>query len=245
MRAAPRPYRNIGIFFLLLLLLVVAGFTPRVAGTPFFGYVGTVLRGGQVPAVLHVHALVSIGWLLLLVVQAFLIRAGRHSLHRALGWTSVLLVSVLLLTSVQAMQHFYRAAITRMPVDTALSLLAQSVTALSLLLVFYTLALLRRKHLHQHVAFMVAASLATATPGLARLGLYVVGGLPGILAVVLLIYATLAAFLIHARRRYRQPILRSPYLLALLLFFLAHVMDFVGSQSAGWRWLARQLVAGW
>src|SRR5690606_32334028 len=82
MRAAPRPYRNIGIFFLLLLLLVVAGFTPRVAGTPFFGYVGTVLRGGQVPAVLHVHALVSIGWLLLLVVQAFLIRAGRHGLHR-------------------------------------------------------------------------------------------------------------------------------------------------------------------
>ena len=33
-----RPYRNIGFFFLVLLVLVVAGFTPPVPGTPFFGY---------------------------------------------------------------------------------------------------------------------------------------------------------------------------------------------------------------
>ena len=33
-----RPYPNIGFFFLALLAMVVAGFTPPVPGTPFFGY---------------------------------------------------------------------------------------------------------------------------------------------------------------------------------------------------------------
>ena len=42
---------------------------------------------------------------------------------------------------------------------------------------------------------MVAAALATATPGLTRLGLYIVDGLPGMLVVGALIYATLVGFL--------------------------------------------------
>ena len=240
-----RPYRNIGFFFLLLLTLVIAGFTPRVPGTPFFGYFSQVARFGQVAWVIHLHALVAIAWFTLLSAQPLLIRANRADLHRLLGKCSVIIVALFLFTALQVMKHFYAQGILELPRDRVLSLLAQSFTALTLFILFYSFALLRRRHLHQHVAFMVGAALATATPGLARLGLYVVGGLPGILLVVALIYATLVGFLLYAKIKFHQPLSRSPYLLIIALFFLAHAMDFVGSRTETWLWMADKIVSAW
>lgn len=240
-----RPYRNIGFFFLLLLLLVIAGFTPRIPGTPFFGYFGHAAQFGKVPPVIHLHAFFAMAWFALLSTQPFLIRANRIDLHRLLGRTSVVVVALFLFTALQVMKHFYAQSIVQLPRDTVLSLLAQSFTALSLFILFYTLALLRRRNLHQHVAFMVAAALAAATPGLARLGLYVVGGLPGILAVVALIYATLVGFLLYAKTQLHQPVWKSAYLPIIALFLIAHAMDFVGSRTTAWLWVADKIVSAW
>jgi hypothetical protein len=240
-----RPYRNIGFFFLILFALVVAGFTPRVPGTPFFGYFGQLAGSASIPPILHVHAAIALVWFSLLTVQAFLIRANHVEWHRWLGKASLIVAAAFLITAVQVMKHFYANAVLGMPRSVVLSALAQSFTALTLFVAFYVLALLRRRHLHQHVAFMVAMSLAVATPGLARLGLYVVGGLPGILLIVVLTYSTLAGFMMYAKTRFHQAILKSPYLIAIALFLLAHCMDFVGSRSAAWLWFADKLVGVW
>lgn len=240
-----RPYANIGFFFLALLALVVAGFTPKVPGTPFFGYFAHVASGAQVPGVIHAHALLALAWFVLLTVQPFLVRANRIDLHRWLGRASVILVVLVAWTALQVMKHFYAGAVTQMPRDAVLSLLAQSFTALSLFLLFYALAIWRRRRVHQHVAFLIAASLAAATPGLARLGLYAIGGLPGILTVVAAIYATLIGGLLFAKLRYHQSMLRSPYLLIIGLFLAAHAIDFVGSRTSAWLWLADRIVSMW
>lgn len=240
-----RPYRNIGFFFLLLLALIIAGFTPHIPGTPFFGYFSNVARFGKVPSVIHWHALSAVAWFVLLSTQPFLIRANRLDLHRLLGKASVVVVVLFFFTALPVMKHFYTQSIVQLPRDTVLSLLAQSFTALSLFTLFYILALLKRRNLHQHVAFMVAASLASATPGLARLGLYVVGGLPGILVVVALIYATIFSFLLYAKIRLHQPVLRGPYLPIIALFFAGHAMDFVGSRTTAWLWVADKIVSVW
>lgn len=240
-----RPYRNIGFFFLLLLVLVIAGFTPRVPDTPFFGYFSHITQSSPVPLVIHLHALTAIAWFTLLSIQPFLIRANRLDLHRILGKASIGLVFLFFVTAIQVMKHFYIQNIVELPRDTVLSSLTQSSTALSLLLLFYSIALLKRRNIYQHVAFMVAAALASAIPGLARLGLYVVGGLPGILIILGLIYSTLIGFMIHAKIQFKQPISRSPYLLIIPLFFAANTMDFVGSQSSAWLWLADEIVKVW
>jgi hypothetical protein len=240
-----RPYRNIGFFFLLLLALVIAGFTPKVTGTPFFGYFSQLLRGGQVPWVIHLHAWVALVWFGLLTIQPFLIRSNCLAWHRWLGRFSIMVVALFMITAIQMMKHFYQLGIEKMPRDVVLSALAQSFTALSLFLLFYVIALLRRRNIHQHVAFLVAASLAAATPGLARLGLYIIGGLPGILTVVVCIYATLLAFLLYTRIALKQAAWRSPYLPIMLLFLMAHVMDFAGSRTATWLWLADKMVSAW
>ena len=85
----------------------------------------------------------------------------------------------------------------------------------------------------------------TATPGLARLGLYVAGGMAGILAVIVFIYATLVVFMLLAKFRHRQPVLKSPYLAIIGVFLLAHSMDIVGSRTDAWRAIAERIVAVW
>ena len=74
-----RPYRNIGFFFLLLLVLVITGFTPRIPDMPFFGYFSQLARSGhaQIPLVIHLHAFAALAWFVLLCTQAFLMRANR------------------------------------------------------------------------------------------------------------------------------------------------------------------------
>nr|WP_298128717.1 hypothetical protein [uncultured Pseudoxanthomonas sp.] len=240
-----RPYRNIGFFFLVLLVLVVAGFTPAVPGTPFFGYFSRAATSVAIPVVIHVHVAAALAWLLLLTVQPFLIRAQRPDLHRRLGWSSMALMILFVITAVPVMKYAFANALTQMPRDVALSMLAQPVNGVTLLVLFYGLAVWRRRRLHQHVAFVVAAALATATPGLARLGLYVVGGMPGILLVIVFIYATLVGLMLLAKFRYRQPVLTGPYLPIIGVFLLAHTMDIVGSRSAAWRAIAEGIVAVW
>lgn len=240
-----RPYRNIGFFFLVLLVLVVAGFTPPVPGTPFFGYFSRAATSATVPVVIHLHVLAALMWFVLLTVQPFLIRAQRPDLHRRVGWSSMALMVLFVITAVPVMQYAFANALTRMPREVALSMLAQPVNGVVLLVLFYALAVWRRRQLHSHVAFVLAAALATATPGLARLGLYVMGGMPGILLVIVFLYATLVGFMLLAKLRYRQPVLKGPYLPIIGVFLLAHTMDIVGSRSAAWRAIAEGIVSVW
>lgn len=240
-----RPYRNVGFFFLLLFVLVIAGFTPRIPDSTFFGYFSHVARGGPVPLVIHLHAAAAVAWFTLLSVQPFLIRAKRFQLHRLLGKVSILVVVLFFITGVQVTKRAYLNGIEEVPRETVLALLSQPVMGLTLFGAFYVAALRNRRNLHRHVAFMVGASLATATPGLARLGLYVVGGMQGILLVIVFIYAALIGFLLHAKFRLHQPVLRSPYLLIIGVFLLAHAMDIVGSRTAAWLWVADKIVSVW
>ena len=220
-----RPYRNVGFFFVALLVMVVAGFTPAVPGTPFFGYFSRAASSSvAVPAVIHLHVLVAMAWFVLLAVQPFLIRVQHPRLHRALGWSSLAIVALFVLTAVPVMKHAFANALDEM---------------------FYGQAVWRRRQLHRHVAFVIAAALVTATPGLARLGLYVIGGMQGILVVILFIYATLVAFMLLAKFRYRQPVLKGPYLPIMGVFLLAHGMDIVGSRTATWRAIAEGIVSVW
>ena len=240
-----RPYPNIGFFFLALLAMVVAGFTPPVPGTPFFGYFSRATTPVAVPVVIHLHVLVALVWFFLLTVQPFLIRLQRPTLHRTLGWSSLAVVALVVITAIPVMKYAFANALSGMSRAGALSMLAQPVNGLALLVLFYSLALWRRRYLHQHVAFVVAAALATATPGLARLGLYVVGGMPGILLVIVFLYGTLTGFMLLAKFRYRQPVLKGPYLPVMGVFMAVHAMDIVGSRSAAWRAVAERIVSAW
>ncbi|MGI9261656.1 MAG: hypothetical protein ACR2QR_06460, partial [Woeseiaceae bacterium] len=52
-----------------LLLIVIVGFAPSL-------FKDLALQGSEIPAYLHLHGAILVGWFLLLVAQAWLIRTG-------------------------------------------------------------------------------------------------------------------------------------------------------------------------
>lgn len=77
------------IFVALVWVGVLSGF-----GTDSFNHVSK--HGLDYPPIVHVHALVFVGWLTLFTVQTILIRDGRVDLHRRLGVAGAMLAAVML-----------------------------------------------------------------------------------------------------------------------------------------------------
>lgn len=90
--------RWIFVFMAVMLIAVtLTGFVPDS-----FAKVALVENGGRppFPAVLHVHALTTGAWLLLLLAQSVLGALGRFDWHKALGMTAVLLGPLLVIDGV-------------------------------------------------------------------------------------------------------------------------------------------------
>jgi hypothetical protein len=82
--AGAEPHSSLGTrraylaIVLLLAATVVWGFWPS--------YFAPLLKGGvSRPWIIHVHAVVFIGWIVLLIIQALLVSVGRIRDHRRLG----------------------------------------------------------------------------------------------------------------------------------------------------------------
>lgn len=78
-RPRARPARSklyVGVA-LLISAIVFVGFSPS--------FYGTFIEGAAHPWIIHVHAAVYVGWLVLLVVQAVLAARGRIAEHRKIG----------------------------------------------------------------------------------------------------------------------------------------------------------------
>src|SRR5262245_56957575 len=74
---------------ILIALVAIVGFAPNSSGI----LAGTIPTP---PLIVHLHAAAMAAWLLLLVVQAGLVTAGRRDLHMRLGLASLGLAPTIL-----------------------------------------------------------------------------------------------------------------------------------------------------
>lgn len=81
--------RFFAISAILMTLVMVAGFSLNiVAGRSSFA----------APPIVHVHAIVFFGWLMIYLTQNMLAASGNIALHRRLGWLAVLWIVPMLVT---------------------------------------------------------------------------------------------------------------------------------------------------
>ena len=97
-------------------------------------------------------------WLVLVLVQSSLIRSRDFRLHRILGWSSIALFAVLIVTSWHMVRMMWRPA-NRFRSSSAKLFAYSDVTALPLLVIAYAGAIYYRKdrHLHSRLDFRDAA----------------------------------------------------------------------------------------
>lgn len=214
---------------LVILLSVVAGFGP----TFFFR---SLTDAPPLPPVVFLHGVVMTAWVLLLVVQTWLVASGRKAVHKRIGVAGLALAAVMIpvgyITAVEAVRRGFDPVGTGSP----LTFLTQPLGDLAIFGSFVALAVVFRHRPELHKRLMLLATAGALLPP-------ALGRLPGprpLLAFVL--YAILLAagpvFDWITRRRI-HPI----YWAAPLLFLSVPARRLIGATDA-WHEFARWLIGG-
>lgn len=199
-------------FFLALLAVGVAGFFPS-----YFA------RLAAVDLAHHAHALTALAWMILLVVQAWLMRVRRVVPHRTLGRISFLLVPLFVISGAVMIaailsndDPFSRRFGAR--------LAAVDVIALAYFLAAYVQAIRHRRRMALHARYMASTALLILPPALARLLPMLFTGFASFGAVFdtsfVLVEAAVALLLAYD---WRHDAPRAPFAALLAVLFAQHL----------------------
>jgi hypothetical protein len=184
-RRAALPGFHLGLAALITVIIVL-GFWPY--------YAGLVTGRGTAHPLLHAHAAVFSGWLILLIAQTWLVYRRRVGVHQRLGrWGIYYGVGLLLFGAITAFAAPVLAvAEGRMSVDEAAGFLVLPIGDILLFAGFFTAGILARRNREAHRRLMILAAVALIFPGAARFA-----GDAGVLPVLALWLSPLLAAMAH------------------------------------------------
>ena len=158
--AAPRPR-----FFLWMSLACLA-----VAITGFSTTFFIPLAHGRfhAPAVIHVHALLLFGWLLLFIAQASLIQRRRFLTHRRLGLLGALMCPAIAVSGIAVGLYATRRDLATGGGDFVLGQMVNVVIEMLLFAALVTAALLMRRDGESHKRLLLLATLSALGPAWLR-----------------------------------------------------------------------------
>jgi hypothetical protein len=119
------------------------------------------------PLVVHVHAVVFVGWLALLVTQTMLMRSGKPQLHKRLGIAALAWIPAMVLASAAVV--LVRNAPALNPPDDQLSFICTQVMNVIAMAGALVAGLLMRRDGAAHKRLMLLGTIAISEPGLSRL----------------------------------------------------------------------------
>ena len=209
-------YDNLGYWFLLFILLILAGF--------YKSYFAVIFQ--PFPTLVHLHFAAMMIWTAMLIVQPFLIRYKKPALHRAIGKFSYVFFPVMVLLDVLMFRNSYFRELKNIMAESAKAMVplthdqvlqkAAFQTSivpyyLFFLVLFYCLAIYNRKKSDIHARYMLATSLTLLGPTVDRIiyfwfGLETFPGHIGIEAFAFLMADAILVFLLWNDYRNGKPL---------------------------------------
>lgn len=228
-RRAPRLRRNFYVAMAIACTATVfAGFAPTF-------YLKGLFSAPALPLLVEIHGGVFTCWILLLIAQTGLVRAGRTDVHRRLGLAglglAVLMVVLGLLTAIEGA----RRGISGGGMDPAMFLAVPFVSIL-LFGIFMCLAASNRSRPDYHKRLVLLATFSVLTPAIARLS-FVHQRPPVALALTLLFLLAAVAYDLRTRRR-----VHPAYVWGGLLLLLSGPLRIAIAHSHAWQGVARRLI---
>ena len=193
----------------------------------------------------QLHGWTATGWLVLVLTQATLIRSRNYKLHRMLGWTSLVLFT-LLLASAWRMLAILLSGNSAVPVpyDFAKLFALSDVTAVPLMIIAYVAAIVLRKDRHVHSRLISVTLLAGLLPAIARMFNLVWTGPEGLIFAMhpsyIFVLAVLGAAIFAD---WRKGVLRWPFPFAFVWFAVAYATFFPSWHSAWFDAVAQTIAA--
>ncbi len=151
-------YSNASFWFAGLFVLLILGFWPS-----YFSPTASSATFGQ-----HFHAVIMLGWVLMLIVQPWLIRSRRRNIHRVIGRFSFVLAPLVVISALYVvLDNLAKLPQPYPPIG--LSFFWLGLASALYFAILYGLAIINRKDVQLHARYMAATALAFIVPGLGRL----------------------------------------------------------------------------
>lgn len=201
-----RTYKYLGYFMLLLIPLIFAGF--------YKSYFQSFPFAKNIHVFEHLHAFIASVWVLMLIVQPFLILNNKRALHRRVGKLSYIVFPLLIVSFVPQIIKIIRTE----NINNLFFPLGDG----TLLIAFYSLAIYQRKKTSKHMRYMIASALVLLGPTWGRIG----GSLFGMSDLLTqnvqyaIIYSILISLILYDKKNHRN---FQPYLVALVGFMLHQI----------------------
>jgi hypothetical protein len=207
----PAFYSKSPWYFALALLIIFIGF-----------YKSYFTQLKQTDISHHIHGSAALLWMLLLIVQPLLISKNGIKWHRWLGWASVVLVPVIILSGMKMVQVMIQIRASYPP-KVPYQLAFIDLFSLVQFAVFFVLAIVTRKKMQLHARYMAATVFLFLMPGLGRALLFIPGlNSFGKVVNVGLLLTEITLLILIADDNHKGKI-RLPYVLALVLFAIQHI----------------------
>ena len=189
----------------------------------------------------HIHGALMGAWVLLLIVQPFLIHYKKKATHRLLGKLSYVLAPLMIVSMLLIAKHNYeKNIVTKSAVDV---MAVQSITWMQIVLftLFYSLAIYFRKNTYFHMRFMIGTAIVMLGPPINRILVSYFNDIPvpNILLISLYIKTGLAAALLL-----NDLVKKKNYTPGLIVFvtFLFSDIVFHARYSDAWQAVGRFIV---
>ena len=177
---------RIGYAFIALLIISLLGFSQTYfIEFPSFKRFTTAH---------HFHGLMALLWILLLIVQPFLIRAKKYELHRQVGKLGYVIMPLLIISLFFVAKATYVKNLATKSEVEALSVLPNGTIEIFAFSILFFLAMKYKKNTPYHLRFMASTGLMMLGPGLGRL--LVTNGIPFSIVIVSIILGTTGVALV-------------------------------------------------
>ncbi|QCK15811.1 hypothetical protein [Mangrovivirga cuniculi] len=214
-------YKNSFAFLSLGLLAVIIGFSQSVTS-----------RFSTFTWIYHVHGVSATLWMVLLIIQPLTYRYNKLKVHRVIGWTSILIVSIIVVAGITMMKNMIinRASY---PPGTVYKLAFIDATTLIAFISFYSLGIYYRKSLKLHARFMVCTIFAPFIPALTRVFFVfnLADGFNTALTYSYLLIEIAILLILFTERKSKE--IKYTYLPALIIMLCQHLLMY---SSNDWQW---------
>jgi hypothetical protein len=226
-----KTYKNIGLFFIAILVIVFLGF--------FKTYFGLFPSFNKVTTIQHIHGLLFVLWFLMLIVQPVLIKKRKYKWHRVIGKVSYFLVPMIVISIFFIAKELY---------DTSPATQSQKIATLYIpfyqivdFVTLYILAIYYKKKISYHLRYMIATSLAVYGAALKRFFTNFLGvtGLNGFLYTFIITDLILLGFIFYDRKHGKNP---KPYVVSLIILLVSQFGFYFIRNTAFWQTVCGKFV---
>jgi hypothetical protein len=223
----------------LAVVLVISGFWPR--------YFWPLLTGTvHKPTIIHVHAAVFVGWLMVLATQAWLAATRRTALHMKVGTFAFAYALVVLAVGLATGLDGFATRLAAGRPDAARHALLLPVTDMTLFVVFMSAAWSYRLKPEIHKRLIVVATTGVILPGAGRLPFWHGTQIFTVQEVVPFLLVWLSLIYIAMIHDYvKKKIIHPVYVIGLLSLIALRFRSLM-ADSAGWTaftdWLGKLYV---